>query len=62
MMCGYLDIETADRVGDVAVRVTGVRSLGDMLSATVRSVTGKARELGIREGQSVREILGGLIA
>ncbi|MCS7131838.1 MAG: DUF1805 domain-containing protein [Hadesarchaea archaeon] len=57
VMCGYLNVETAERLGQAAAVVTGVRSLEEMLEARVTRATKKARELGIEEGMSGREAL-----
>lgn len=50
MMCGYLNVDVAEKLGDTAVVVTGVREFKDMLNSEVKYVTSKAKELGIREG------------
>lgn len=57
VMCGYLDIETAQRLGDVAVRVTGVRSFDDVLASTVVEATQRATDLGIQVGMPTRQAL-----
>ena len=61
MMCGYLNIDVAERLGDIAVVVTGVKEFKDMLDSEVKYVTSKARELGIREGmkgiQALKKLL-----
>jgi uncharacterized protein YunC (DUF1805 family) len=56
-MCGYLNMESVNKMGEVAVRATGVRTFDDLLAAKVVNVSDKARELGISEGSSVREAL-----
>jgi len=57
IMCGYLNISVADRLGLAAARVVGVRTVEDMLEKNIVEVTAKARELGIKEGMKVREAL-----
>lgn len=57
VMCGYLNIEAAEKLGDVGVRVTGVKDVETMLSASVSNVTTKASALGIKQGDLVSEIL-----
>ncbi len=57
VMCGYLDIGTARKLGDVAVRVTGVNDLDSLISAKVENITEKAAEIGIKPGQIVSDIL-----
>ena len=56
-MCGYLNMESVNKTGEVAVRVTGVRSFEDLLNAKVANVSEKARALGISEGITAREAL-----
>ena len=55
--CGYLNIDTAEKLGQAAAMVKGVKSFEDVLEASITAVTTKARELGIRERMSGREAL-----
>ncbi len=57
IMCGYLDIETAEKLNDAACVVKGVNSFEDMLNAKIFKATTKAKEIGIKEGMSGREAL-----
>ncbi len=57
IMCGYLNISVADKLGLVAARVVGVRTIEEMLEKNIVEVTAKAKELGIKEGMKVREAL-----
>ncbi len=57
LMCGYLNVNAAEELGDTAVKVKGVKSLEDMLKAQVVEVTEMARELGIEPGMTGREAL-----
>lgn len=57
IMCGYLDIETAERLNDAACIVKGVENFDDMLNAKIAKVTTKAKELGIKEGMSGKDAL-----
>ncbi len=52
VMCGYLNIDTAQRLGDVAVKVTGVGSFDDVLAASVVESTTAAQNIGIQEGMT----------
>ncbi|PIU13396.1 MAG: hypothetical protein COT21_02120 [Hadesarchaea archaeon CG08_land_8_20_14_0_20_51_8] len=56
-MCGYLNLETAEKFGQVAAIVTGVKSFDDVLSAKIVKLTMKAKELGIKEGMAGRDAL-----
>ncbi len=57
LMCGYLNIEVAERLGDAAAVITGVKDFKDMLTKEVKYVTSKARELGVNEGMKGYEAL-----
>jgi len=60
VMCGYLNIEAAERVGAAAAVVSGVNSFEDVLNAEIRAATSKARALGLEPGKVVRDVLAGL--
>jgi uncharacterized protein YunC (DUF1805 family) len=55
--CGYFDVNVANRVGDAAAIVTGVRTVEHMLDAPVVRFSEKAGEAGVREGMTGREAL-----
>jgi uncharacterized protein YunC (DUF1805 family) len=55
--CSYIDKETAERVGDIAAFVAGVKTVDDFKRAKIRSVTTWAENIGIREGMSVKKAL-----
>lgn len=57
VMCGYLNIDAAEKMGDVAARVSGVSTFEDVLDAKVNQATTKAKGLGVREGMTGREAL-----
>lgn len=57
VMCGYLNLEAATKLGDMGVRVSGVSDLDDVLGSKVAGCTPSAQEAGIKEGQTVSEIL-----
>jgi uncharacterized protein YunC (DUF1805 family) len=57
VMCGYLNMEAAEKLGDVAARVSGVSTFEDVLNAKVQQATTKAKGLGVREGMTGREAL-----
>jgi len=56
-MCGYLNMESVNKMGEVAVRVTGVKTFDDLLSAKVANLSDKAGEFGIHSGMTAREAL-----
>ncbi len=55
--CGFLNVEVAERMGAPCARVTGVRSVEDVLEKEIAEATTKARELGILPGLKVRDVL-----
>ena len=57
VMCGYLNMDVANKLGDVAVRVTGVKSFEDVLNAKAVDVSEAAKKLGIITGMPAREAL-----
>ena len=57
VMCGYLNIEAADRLGDAAAMVTGVATADDALKARISALTKAAKDLGVREGMSCEQAL-----
>jgi len=57
VMCGYLNMKAAEKFKDVAVKITGVKSMQDALKTTVHSCTSAARRLGIRKDQPIKEVL-----
>ena len=61
IMCGYLNIEVAEKLGDTAAIVTGVNSVEELLEKNVKAVTSKAKNLGIEPGMKGKEALEKLI-
>ncbi len=57
IMCGYLNMDMANKLGDVAVRVTGVKSFEDILNAKAVDVSEAAKKLGITAGMTGKEAL-----
>jgi uncharacterized protein YunC (DUF1805 family) len=57
VMCGYLNMETANKLGDVAVMVTGVSSFEEVLKAKAVEVSDAARKLDIYVGMPAKEAL-----
>ncbi len=57
VMCGYLDIDMAETLGDVAVRVRGVNTFEDVLDAQVVGITQAAADLGINIKMNARDAL-----
>ena len=55
--CGYFSLETAEKVGDAAVIVTGVKNFEDMLAAKVKALSSAAAALGVTAEMTGREAL-----
>ncbi len=55
--CSYIDKGTAEKVGDIAGFVTGVKSLTDVMNAKIEDTTSWAEDFGIRKGMSVKKAL-----
>lgn len=57
VMCGYLNMAIADKLGDAACMVTGVDTFDEVLNTKLVKVSHKAKELGIHEGLTGKEAL-----
>lgn len=54
LMCGYLNMEAAQKFGDVAVLVGGA-DFDAVLANPIKGMTSKARDLGVADGMTGRE-------
>lgn len=50
VMCGFLNLEVAERLKVAAAVVTGVQSFEDVLNTEVKAVTSRAESLGVKPG------------
>jgi uncharacterized protein YunC (DUF1805 family) len=50
LMCGFLNMEAAERLGVTAAMVSGVRTFEDVLNAEIKAATSKAKSLGVNIG------------
>ncbi|MDH7564020.1 MAG: DUF1805 domain-containing protein [Candidatus Bathyarchaeota archaeon] len=57
VMCGFLNMEAAERLGAAAAMVSGVKTFEDVLNAEVKAVTTNARKLGVNVGMNGAEAL-----
>jgi len=57
IMCGYINLDVAEKLGLVVVRVSGVSSIEEMLEKEVSNVTSRAKEIGIKDGVKVKDII-----
>jgi uncharacterized protein YunC (DUF1805 family) len=57
VMCGFLNVDAAEKQGVAAVMVSGVKTFDDVLNAQVKALTSKAKTLGINVGMKGDEAL-----
>lgn len=57
LACGYIKVETADKLGDALAIVTGVNNYAQMLEKPVVAVSSAAAHLGVCVGMSGKEAL-----
>jgi len=57
IMCGFLNVETAERLDVAAAMVSGVKTFEDILNAQVKAATPKAKSLGVETGMKGSEAL-----
>ncbi len=57
LMCGYLNLETAERLGDCAAVIKGVKNLDELLEGKIVQLTSKAKKAGIKAGMTGRKAL-----
>ncbi|MBS7633371.1 DUF1805 domain-containing protein [Candidatus Bathyarchaeota archaeon] len=57
VMCGFLNMEAAEKLGAAAAMVSGVKTFEDVLNAEIKAVTTNARKLGIDIGMKGAEAL-----
>ena len=55
--CGYISREAAEKLGDTAAFVSGVKTFEEVLNAKVKAVSSNAAKKGVKEGMSGREAL-----
>ena len=55
--CSYINKQTAEKIGDIAAFVSGVKNIDDFMRAKIRQTTVWAENIGIREGMSVKKAL-----
>jgi uncharacterized protein YunC (DUF1805 family) len=60
VMCGYLSIEVAEQLGLAAAIVSGVSNFEDVVNASIKKATRKAKELGVKPGLVVKKVIGNL--
>lgn len=56
-MCGYLNMNAAEKFKDAAIKITGIVTIEEALKTSVYSCTSSAKKLGISKGQPISEAL-----
>jgi len=57
VMCGFLNIEAAEKLNVTAAVVSGVRTFEDVLKAEIKAVTSKAKMKGVTVGMKGEEAI-----
>lgn len=57
VMCGFLNVEAAEKLSVAAAVVSGVKTFEDVLEGQVKAVTSKAESLGIEVGMKGADAL-----
>ena len=57
VMCGYLDMKTANKMGDIAGKVTGVDTFEDVIKAQIIELSEKAKKKGFKIGMNAGDFL-----
>ncbi|MDH5437750.1 MAG: DUF1805 domain-containing protein [Candidatus Bathyarchaeota archaeon] len=55
VMCGFLNVEAAEKLNVTAAMVSGVRNFEDILEAEVKAVTSRAGNKGIKIGMKGKD-------
>jgi len=50
IMCGFLNVEAAEKLGVAAAVVSGVKTFEDVLNGQIKAVTSKAKNFGVEVG------------
>jgi uncharacterized protein YunC (DUF1805 family) len=57
VMCGFLNVDAAEKLGVAAAMVSGVKTFEDVLNAQVKAATSKAKNSGVEAGVKGSEAL-----
>ena len=55
VMCGFLNVDVAEKGNTTAAMVSGVRTFDDFLAAEIKSATSKAQIKGIKVGMKGKD-------
>jgi uncharacterized protein YunC (DUF1805 family) len=57
VMCGFLNVDVAEKLGVAAAMVSGVKTFNDVLRAEVRAATSSAKAKGVELGMKAQDAL-----
>ena len=57
VMCGFLNVDSAEKLGVAAAVISGVKTFEDVLNGQVKAVTTKAKNLGVEVGMKGTDAL-----
>jgi uncharacterized protein YunC (DUF1805 family) len=57
VMCGFLNVDAAEKIDVAAAMVSGVKTFDDVLEAEVKAATSRAQAKGVKPGMKGREAL-----
>ena len=57
VMCGYLNMAAAEKMGDIATLVRGVKTVDELFAAKVEEVSTAAAKIGVKVGMTGKEAL-----
>lgn len=57
VMCGFLNIESAEKLAVAAAVISGVKTFEDVLNGQVKAATTKAKSLGVEVGMKGSDAL-----
>lgn len=57
IVCGYWNMQSAEKFGDAACIVRGVKNIDDALKAKIEDVSKAAKKIGIKKGLSAIKAL-----
>ncbi len=57
VMCGYLNMAAAEKLGDIAAVVRGVSNIDELFAAKVEEISTAAAKIGVKVGMTGKEAL-----
>jgi len=57
LMCGYLNMESVEKLGVAAAMISGVKNFEEMLHGEVKAVSSKAETFGVKKGMLGEDVV-----